>query len=395
MEQPTPVSGSRWAAMLSKLKHGWWGWVVSALAAFFATLAPTLIRVLCLLFAVVVACATLHRTEFVNKRWKVTIPALGLLVIVAVGLFRGARYFDRSSETAGAHATTGVTATASQSSTTSQSGTSPASPIQPADKQQKDATHKGKSTKASKSSKPTEQAAIREPLPSPRTGTGHFTFQRNYMHDLPKDTECGVKFNSGAPNSAALDNKIETSKSGVCSDAPNTTVQGNTITEPKPASPPPITLQNSPGSAVSVNQTGGITAGTIYDYVPPQRTLKPEDEASLMSALSQHPGKVTVGAFGTDPSSEPHKFALKIQQIFSAAGWTLVEPDISPMYSSQPWTGVMIDAKGKKGEPLPANAGYAVRALQGAHIKPIHGTPHPEWTDETFVLVTVGANPEN
>jgi hypothetical protein len=158
---------------------------------------------------------------------------------------------------------------------------------------------------------------------------------------------------------------------------------------------PSVTLQNSPGSAVSVNQTGGVNAGTIYNYVPPQRTLSPDDEASLTSALSRHPGKVTVGACGTDSTSEPHKFALKIQRIFRAAGWTLVEPDIAPMYTSQPYTGVMIEAKGKRGEPLPASATYATRALQGAHIKPIRGIPHPEWTDETFVLVVVGENPDN
>jgi hypothetical protein len=156
---------------------------------------------------------------------------------------------------------------------------------------------------------------------------------------------------------------------------------------------PPVKLQNSPGSAVSINQHGGVTAGIIYDYVPPQRMIEPKDKTDLIAALSQHPGKVTVGAFGTDPSSEPQKFARMIQQIFHAAGWTMVEQGITPVYSSQPWSGVTVEAKGKSGDPVPANTAVVIRALHDAHIKPISSTPHPEWTDDTFVLVVVGANP--
>lgn len=84
-----------WGILKSRLNHLWWGWVVSALAAFFATLAPTLIRILCLAFAVLVAVATFYRTEFARKRWAMTIPASVLFAVLAVGMFLGARYFDR------------------------------------------------------------------------------------------------------------------------------------------------------------------------------------------------------------------------------------------------------------------------------------------------------------
>jgi hypothetical protein len=68
---------------------------VSAVAAFVATLAPELVRVLCLCFAVIVAIATFHRTEFAKKRWSRTIPVGLLFVLVAVGMLLGARLVDR------------------------------------------------------------------------------------------------------------------------------------------------------------------------------------------------------------------------------------------------------------------------------------------------------------
>jgi hypothetical protein len=81
-------------AFLGKFKHPWWGWPLSALAAFLATLAPELIRGLCLVFAAIVAIATFHQTEFAGKRLSRTIPAALVAIILAVGLFFGARYFD-------------------------------------------------------------------------------------------------------------------------------------------------------------------------------------------------------------------------------------------------------------------------------------------------------------
>ena len=86
------------ARVVSKFKHPWWGWVVSALAAFFATLAPNLIRTICLVFAVLVAAATFHRTRFANRQWKRTTLAVLLFIIVAAGLFLGAGYFDHFAE---------------------------------------------------------------------------------------------------------------------------------------------------------------------------------------------------------------------------------------------------------------------------------------------------------
>ena len=45
---------------LSKFKHAWWRWVLSALAGFGSTLATDLLRVICLLIAVVSATWAYH-----------------------------------------------------------------------------------------------------------------------------------------------------------------------------------------------------------------------------------------------------------------------------------------------------------------------------------------------
>ncbi len=59
---------------------------------------PNLIRTICLVFAVLVAAATFHRTRFANRQWKRTTLAVLLFIIVAAGLFLGAGYFDHFAE---------------------------------------------------------------------------------------------------------------------------------------------------------------------------------------------------------------------------------------------------------------------------------------------------------
>lgn len=154
-------------------------------------------------------------------------------------------------------------------------------------------------------------------------------------------------------------------------------------------------VTQGPCSTLQIGGTGNTATTNCGPQLPPERTLRPGDETALVSALSQHQGKVTIGALGTDSSSEPYKFAQKLQHVFHAAGWTFVEQGIAPSFSSQAWTGITVEAEGNPKTPIPASTVFVIRALQGAHIKPIRPIAHPEFTDDTFVLIVVGNTPGN
>jgi hypothetical protein len=85
------------SAMGEFFKHWGWGWALSALAAFFATIATDVIRVSCLMIFVVMATISFHNT--IGSRIRKRTAAAGTVFsIIAVMMFHGARYFDRQRE---------------------------------------------------------------------------------------------------------------------------------------------------------------------------------------------------------------------------------------------------------------------------------------------------------
>ena len=95
--QPDPAPSMPWWQKLRrKLEHKRWGWVMSALAAFFATVSPNVIRILCLLFAVLMAGMAFHGSQMSSGKWKRTVPATILFLVVAAFLLLGANYFDHT-----------------------------------------------------------------------------------------------------------------------------------------------------------------------------------------------------------------------------------------------------------------------------------------------------------
>jgi hypothetical protein len=154
----------------------------------------------------------------------------------------------------------------------------------------------------------------------------------------------------------------------------------------------PIVI-DAPGGMPIVGNTGIINNPTVNNLRPPERTIEANDETDLISALAQHPGTITFGALGTDPNSESQRFAQKLQRLFRAAGWTMLEQGIVPMYNSQTWSGVEVDAKGNLTDPIPNSAAVVVRALRDPHVKRIRITPHPDWGNDALLII-VGANPD-
>jgi hypothetical protein len=180
-----------WTKFISEFEHGWWGWVLSALAAYFATLAPDLIRSLCLLAAVAIAAAKFHGTKFADRRWLVTVPASVLFAILAVVLFLGARYFDRHSLQAKAEGGS-VSGPAPQQATGQSTPTEVPQKVnstQANSRHKKAATQRGQSAKASSpTSKPTEEEALRETTPKQAVSGGRLE-DGNIYENLPNKLE--------------------------------------------------------------------------------------------------------------------------------------------------------------------------------------------------------------
>lgn len=83
--------------ILDLRNHPRWGWVLSPLAAFVATLAPNVLRLACLICAVLAAMWGLSGEKITGKygRGKVLTGGLVAFVIVAFGLYTVAGYFDK------------------------------------------------------------------------------------------------------------------------------------------------------------------------------------------------------------------------------------------------------------------------------------------------------------
>lgn len=80
----------------------------------------------------------------------------------------------------------------------------------------------------------------------------------------------------------------------------------------------PIT--QGPGSALSVNQTGGITAGTV-NISPPQRQLTPEQQTEFAGALGQMPSGILVSVYCHVSDNEGCRYAQYIFDAFKKANW--------------------------------------------------------------------------
>ncbi|MGB0117777.1 MAG: hypothetical protein WBP73_13280 [Terriglobales bacterium] len=128
--------------------------------------------------------------------------------------------------------------------------------------------------------------------------------------------------------------------------APKALPVGASPIQPQPAPAPvniPIITQGS-GSAFSINQQGGITAGTI-NYGAPDRRLTDDQKTSLENCLRTNPGKFSIVAL----SGKAYKYALDWSEVFSAAGWNNNEnqiPVASGMIGAGDWSGLRFGISG-------------------------------------------------
>jgi hypothetical protein len=103
-------------------------------------------------------------------------------------------------------------------------------------------------------------------------------------------------------------------------DCPRSEFPHTALKVPKAKPSPPVTLQDSPGSAVSVNQQGGITAATLNIGTVDRALSKPE-QAELAGRLTPFKGK-TITIYDVNDNGETRRFAESLQMAFSLAGIT-------------------------------------------------------------------------
>lgn len=110
----------------------------------------------------------------------------------------------------------------------------------------------------------------------------------------------------GAPGGDIEGNTIDGKDQAIIlQNAPNSTVKDNTQ------------ISQGAGSALSFNQSGGITAGTIYGI--PDRRLSEHQKTNLEACLRANPGQFSVSA--ASGTAKAYRYAQDWSEVFSAAGW--------------------------------------------------------------------------
>ena len=90
-------------------------------------------------------------------------------------------------------------------------------------------------------------------------------------------------------------------------------------------SPAVGSITQGAGSALSFNQKGGVTAGTIIGAItPPPRVLSDEQVAELKAAVGGFPDTILI--FYAERDEEAFHFAQQIGDSLTGWGWTLVQP---------------------------------------------------------------------
>jgi hypothetical protein len=154
--------------------------------------------------------------------------------------------------------------------------------------------------------------------------------------------------------------------------------------------PSPVTLNNSPGSAVSVNQQGGITAGQInigvHEWEP---MLAGDKQVTLIDALAQAQGKFRIECLFQDIDGQ--KMAGFLNFAFTQAKWTPDQPANyagSICYPQQPsdCSGLRVTVKDRTSQIAQLAIGALSAFVPGKDVHVTESDSAPE--DRVEILVT-------
>jgi hypothetical protein len=158
------------------------------------------------------------------------------------------------------------------------------------------------------------------------------------------------------------------------------------ISHPNPSSSKPISKKDSSAisigqnSVVSINQQGGVTAGTVNINADIPRSIPKEKFDALKSDISLHPGEgIDINCLMSD--EETFAFASQLKTLFQSSGWK-VDGVNRCMYSA-PMKGLIIAIK----DSTSINRGnYIFQILQFAGFD-AHGEIRPDTKFPVGIIV--------
>ena len=126
-----------------------------------------------------------------------------------------------------------------------------------------------------------------------------------------------------------------------------------------------------PNSVVSLNQQGGVTAGTVNINASPPRAIPNDKYELLKSDISLHPGEgIDINCLMSD--EETFMFASQLKTLFQSSGWKV--DGVNRCMYSIPMKGLVIAIKDSTAIP---KGNYIFQILQYAGFD-AHGEIRPD-----------------
>lgn len=157
--------------------------------------------------------------------------------------------------------------------------------------------------------------------------------------------------------------------------------------------PTPATPNIGSNSVVSINQQGGITAGTVNLHSgPPPWGMSADNLTKLTGRMRAYASSRDRGDLITSVMGDPEslRFGSALVTSFRNAGWNLSGSGLSQAMYSGPVEGVILLLKSKDSKPAGLDA--FVATLREAGIEPT-GELQPDMPDSDFRIV-VGSRPQ-
>ena len=164
-------------------------------------------------------------------------------------------------------------------------------------------------------------------------------------------------------------------------------------------SPATGSISQGAGSALSFNQQGGITAGTV-NIAPPNRHLTAEQKTAIVFALQGKPCAIaSMGALSNVEDAQ--NYAFEILDAFKAAGCTVPGTVRLMMTEGKTWTGITVryhsDTEHVSGDKVyvsPSSPeGLIVGALDSARLGNVMVGTGPNMTKDTVDVEVGGRTP--
>ena len=164
-----------------------------------------------------------------------------------------------------------------------------------------------------------------------------------------------------------------------------------------PAGTPSTTINAPYGIGISGGHVENPTVNNFGKISKPDRRIKPEDKAQLITWLSQYPAKVSVSAI--QGSREAFTFAQDWYDVLKAANWEMQDEIVRTfLIGGPPWAGVQLNfygdppvPRGSYQVPPDTPAGRVVAAFNAEQVEGMTGNKSLNM-DKDLIVINIGPN---